>query len=106
MSSARSMSASKRAYGIDAFRLLTTLFVVTAHGGRFEHFPEVVHDAVAIGGKWAVPFFFIVLGFFLGRNPDKNRTISQMVRIGVMFFVASLMMIPLDIAQEGVHGTI
>jgi hypothetical protein len=106
MSIAKSMSTKKRAYGIDAFRLLTTLFVVTAHGGRFEHFPETVHDAVAIAGKWAVPFFFVVLGFFTGRSTDKNRTIPQMIRIGVMFLLASLMMIPLDIAQEGVHGAI
>jgi len=106
MNIARPTSASKRVYGIDAFRLFTSIFVITAHGGRFELFPEIVHDIAGIAGKWGVPFFFIVLGFFLGRSSDKNRAIPQMMRMATMFLLASLLMIPLDVMQEGGYGAL
>jgi len=101
-----SMSSRTRTFGIDAFRLLTAVFVITSHGGRFEQFPEGVHTGIALMGRWAVPFFFIVLGYFLARNPDKNRAMPQMIRLGVMLVVASLILMPLNIAQEGVYGAV
>lgn len=90
------MPSKERNYGIDVFRLATGFFVITAHAGRFEPFPVYVHDAVSLMGKWSVPFFFMVLGFFLGRSEDKNRAMPALMRIAVMFFIASLLMIPLD----------
>jgi surface polysaccharide O-acyltransferase-like enzyme len=95
-----------RNYGIDAFRLLSALPVIAAHGGELERFDPSTRDIISLLSKWSVPFFFLVLGFFLGKKDDKQRATPPMLRITVMFLLACLLMLPLDLMLDGPTKTL
>jgi surface polysaccharide O-acyltransferase-like enzyme len=106
MSTSSPSALKERSYGIDAFRLLSALPVIAAHGGRYELFNPTVHEVVSLLSKWSVPFFFLVLGYFLGKKSDRNRAVPAMLRIAVMFTVASIILLPLDFYKDGVQVSI
>jgi surface polysaccharide O-acyltransferase-like enzyme len=106
MSTSSPSALKQRSYGIDAFRLLSALPVIAAHGGRYELFNPMVHEVVSLLSKWSVPFFFLVLGYFLGKKNDRNRAMPAMLRIAVMFTVASIILLPLDFYKDGVQASI
>ena len=91
-----------RQYGIDAFRLLSALPVIAAHGGRFH---MSTHMVVGVLSKWSVPYFFLVLGYFLARQSGEKRTSRALERIFLMFLMASLLLLPLDLYQLGPYKT-
>lgn len=66
----------------------------------------MTRDLVSLLSKWSVPFFFLVLGYFLGKKNGKNRATPPMLRIAVMFALASLLMIPLDLIEDGPAKTL
>ncbi len=72
---------SERMEGIDAFRYIAFLFVVLLHCislQQYEVEPRGVLDHVA---RFAVPYFFIASGFFLGRkNEDALATIMRIAK--------------------------
>jgi surface polysaccharide O-acyltransferase-like enzyme len=64
----------KRFYSIDLFRLIASLFIVFLH---LEYFlgEGLEPSFLRISARWAVPFFFITSGFFIGKkvnNPNFN----------------------------------
>ena len=55
--------------------------------------------------KWSVPYFFLVLGYFLGKKIDTGRTTTVIERISIMFLVASVLLLPMAIARDGLTET-
>jgi peptidoglycan/LPS O-acetylase OafA/YrhL len=92
-----------RNYGIDAFRLLSALPVIAAHAGKFD---GTTHVIVSLISKWSVPYFFLVLGYVLGKKSGATRTSAAIQRIFLMFLVASILMIPLNLVRIGPHKTL
>lgn len=62
------MSLSSRAPGIDALRLLGAVLVVGLHVGSFPEWPTALMQLSRGSGRWVVPFFFVVMGLFIGRS--------------------------------------
>jgi surface polysaccharide O-acyltransferase-like enzyme len=93
---------SPRKSGLDAFRLLCMLGVIGAHAELYE---GPVHWTAAILTKWSVPFFFLVLGYFLGKKDSSTRTHPALERAFLMIVVASVLLLPLEIAKTGLYET-
>lgn len=73
-SQAHSASPARRLAGVDALRVLAALCVVYLHAKPFmlpayaDSGYAVVRDAILQFARFAVPFFFIAAGFFLGKK--------------------------------------
>ena len=91
-----------RRSGVDAFRLLCALGVLAGHAAVFEGEPHVVWSLLS---KWMVAYFFIVLGYFLGKKSGSYRTSHALTRIFLMYLVASVVMLPLSLVRVGVRET-
>jgi peptidoglycan/LPS O-acetylase OafA/YrhL len=63
-------AASRRLPGIDALRILGAVLVVGLHVGRFPEWPVPAMEVTVAAGRWVVPFFFVVMGFFIGQRPQ------------------------------------
>jgi surface polysaccharide O-acyltransferase-like enzyme len=100
--------APSRTIGLDAFRLLAALSIISLHVGDYEGLPKTVAIAIRLGGRWAVPFFFMITGYFLAphmlNNP--NKVAAQSVKAFWVFVVATICLIPLSLADKGVLQTI
>lgn len=87
-----------RKSGPDAFRLLSVLAVLGTHAAVYE---GSVQWVASILSKWSVPYFFLVLGYFLGRKTDACRTSPAIERSILMFLVACIVMLPLGLVRDG-----
>lgn len=85
-----------RYYGVDVFRLAGAFSVIVLHIS-FKGFPEDMIVYARLIARWAVPFFFIVSGFFFhfrycreGLNAFsktiKNLVIITLIANGIYFF--------------------
>jgi surface polysaccharide O-acyltransferase-like enzyme len=99
------MKAEARSDSLDAFRLIAILFVVALHIELNHDLPEEVAVLIRLGSRWAVPFFFILTGYFLG--PDEpailRKSATQSARLLWIFCFASLLYVPAVILAVGVR---
>ncbi|NVO27315.1 acyltransferase [Donghicola sp. C2-DW-16] len=80
-----------RISGLDGLRLIAMLCVVSVHIGGADNTIEIgAWDAIRALGRWAVPFFFMLSGFFL-LNPVSERAFSRIVPIWIF---SNLMFLP------------
>ncbi len=93
----------QRTLGIDAFRLAAALSVVFVHVGYFEGFPPFVGVEIRLLGRWAVPFFFIVSGYFIAAylRKDPSKVAFQAAKSAALLAIASILMIPLLFLRFG-----
>ncbi len=91
---------------IDFFKALAAFSVVSLHVGNYDGFHEMVGVFIRLSGRWAVPFFFIVSGYFLGKNLDKINTYvyKQMFRIVRVLCFSSLLFLPYVFLKNGLQG--
>lgn len=68
--SSASGGAARRLPGIDALRIFGAVLVVGLHVGRFPEWPVPAMELTVAAGRWVVPFFFVVMGFFIGQRPN------------------------------------
>jgi surface polysaccharide O-acyltransferase-like enzyme len=96
--------------GIDAFRLLAAFSVVTVHVGMppryYPMFSEATEATIRLAGRWAVPFFFLVTGYFLGTKNSRDRAAAPLARAALILVVASLVMLPLNLNNIGMRATL
>ena len=89
-----------RVYSLDAFRLIAAFFVVSLH----VNMPAESLNALSIMCRIAVPFFFMVSGFFY--NEEKTiSTVSKLLKytciaIGVYFIVEFFMYSSSDFVKD------
>jgi hypothetical protein len=89
-----------RKNGIDLFRLVGAFFIMCVHT-NFGNLNQDYVDILRLVSRWAVPFYFIATGFFLGPKIENNtlnfnrieKNVSMLISI---LLVSSLIYLPLD----------
>lgn len=83
-----------RLYTLDVMKAIAAFFVITLHVGLFKEFNHFYGEIIRLSGRWAVPFFFMVTGFFIGSKGLEDRLGGQALKIGKIFLISSLMYLP------------
>lgn len=101
-------SGSARLPGIDVLRLLAALCVVSLHvdTASFPFLGGAFDDQLRLAGRWAVPFFFLVTGYFLGRRQAEDALCSALPRALLVAVVANVLLLPYDWHWEGRPATL
>jgi len=89
---------------IDSLRLLATLEVIALHV-TFTGLPSVAVDLIRLQARWAVPFFFIVSGYFFAQrlaDPKRSDVRPALYRLIWLFLLWSIIYIPLVIYEHDV----
>jgi peptidoglycan/LPS O-acetylase OafA/YrhL len=72
---------SERHSGIDCMRVLAIVFVLLAHTQFFTKQKDFPSESLALltdqGGRWALPFFWIVAGYFWGKKIRAGNDIDR-----------------------------
>lgn len=94
-----------RAEGIDLFRFIGAFFIMLLHT-EYGNLPDVYVNAIRLSGRWAVPFFFIVSGYFLSSKiVSKNLPIStiekSVFRLFTLLVVSSVVYILVNFYHTG-----
>lgn len=94
--------------GIDALRLLAALCVVALHvdTSSFPFFGGPLDDQLRLAARWAVPYFFLVTGFFLARRPPEEALRIALPRALLVAAVANALLLPYDWRWEGGRATL
>lgn len=93
----------KRESGLDFFRIIAAFFVISLHVGSYKSFnSEELAAAIRLGARWAVPFFFMLSGYFLATKAGTMRSIGSLIKLVLLFVISSVVLIPLVIAQSGI----
>jgi len=100
-----------RLVSIDTIRVLAAFAVVCVHtnpfgGKEYQTLSfQLINKFIQVSCEFAIPFFFIVSGYFFAKNIFKNNSISVTLikyakRLGIIFFAWSIVYtaIPLDCA--------
>ncbi|MFK8186355.1 MAG: acyltransferase family protein [Phormidesmis sp.] len=97
-----------RIVGIDIFRLIAAFSIIFVHVGTYSSLPLIVGVELRLLARWAVPFFFIVSGYFAAPYVigEHKRLTDIAARMLAVFFVANIIFLPLRIYQEGVGSTL
>lgn len=83
--------------GIDQFKILATISVISLHVGMYEGFHNIeISTAIRLLGRWAVPFFFIASGFFMAKVENTDRACKPLRKTIILFAISTLAMIPLN----------
>ncbi len=94
------MAHEKEYPGIDAFRLVAALLVVTIHTEPLASFGSLGHFVLTrVIARIAVPFFFLASGFFLISRyaPDGAKLRAFEKRTAVIYAAAILLYLPINI---------
>ena len=86
--------------GIDLFKLIGAFFVMCLHTSYGSLNQEYV-DNLRLFSRWAIPFFFIATGFFLGnkfenKSLDFKRIQKNVIALISILIVSSIIYIPID----------
>jgi surface polysaccharide O-acyltransferase-like enzyme len=93
-----------RNQSVDTFRLLAALSVIILHLD-YSNLPREFGVGIRLLSRWAIPFFFIVSGyFFASRNPEGKRLNVQAVveRLLWIFLLWNIIYAPVVIDQHDV----
>ncbi|MEG4684421.1 acyltransferase family protein [Enterobacter cloacae] len=92
---------------LDAVRLLASFFIIVVHSGGFHELAPGHADMFQASSRWAVPFFFLVSGYFMGtvKLIDMSDKINKLFSI---LIYSSIIYIPIVYFQNssGVTGMI
>lgn len=91
---------------LDALRLFAVLLVIVLH---VELIPDLSVGLAVVArllGRWAVPFFFLLAGYYLGPGEQAilRKCPAQSARLLWLFGFASLLYVPMVILESGVRG--
>jgi surface polysaccharide O-acyltransferase-like enzyme len=89
---------------IDTLRLLATLEVIALHV-TFNNLPDTLNVLIRLQARWAVPFFFIVSGYFFAQrlsDPKRADVRPALYRLIWLFALWNILYMPLVISEHGV----
>lgn len=96
--------ADNRYIGLDRFKVVAAMLVIAIHTGPLTSYsPYADFVLTSIVARLAVPFFFIVSGYFLfqkltGRRSRDNKIVNRaMRRIGWMYLFSIVLYLPLNV---------
>ncbi|EFW7442069.1 acyltransferase family protein [Escherichia coli] len=85
-----------RNYSIDTMRFVACFFIIAVHIGGYPQQGELFTEVFRGVSRWAVPFFFLVTGYFLSCQ-NKRKLLLRLTRItyitlifSVLFFIFQL----------------
>ena len=100
--------AQKHIYpGINCFKLLAALFVIMIHTSPLTSVsPEADFVLTRIIARTAVPFFFMVTGFFVLPKAlgDTRRGLRYLRRIGLIYLASMLLYLPVNLYAGHFNG--
>ena len=79
---------------IDLFRLLASFFIIAIHT-YLPDFGNEIGSIIRLSGRWAVPFFFITAGYYLGRKIESSSILNfsnienNVIKLISIFIVSS-----------------
>ena len=97
----------KRENGIDLFRFIGAFLVVLLHTSGYTVKNYSFMSYVLIFARWAVPFFFITSGYFLGLKILKSNDVSlrlidsNIIKLLGAIFISDLIYFPYDAYKRG-----
>ncbi len=80
------MTNSNRNQSIDAFRLLAALCVVILHV-EYPNAPRDLAVGLRLLSRWAIPFFFIVSGYFLALKYSKTKQLNVLPNVERLIWI-------------------
>jgi surface polysaccharide O-acyltransferase-like enzyme len=90
---------------VDTFRLLAVFFVVVVNT-QYPNLPEHTVAWVKLALRWAIPFFFILNGYFLASRSERTKSLdirAAVERLAWIFLVWNLIYLPLEIWGDGLN---
>jgi surface polysaccharide O-acyltransferase-like enzyme len=93
-----------RQNGIDLFRIIAAFFIMILHADSFGDLDSEYVNNFRLLGRWAVPFYFIVTGYFIekkidNRHLDFTKIQNNISKLITILIVSSLIYIPINIAK-------
>lgn len=87
--------------GIDLLRLVGAFFIVLIHS-QFGSTSFFVSGNIKLLARWAVPFYFIVSGYFIGIKYNKTNSVNleDIKKLVGIYLVANLIYLPIIIAKN------
>lgn len=76
----------KRNQSVDTFRLFAALFVVILHL-RYDSLPRDVAVGLRLMSRWAIPFFFIISGYFLALKYSKTKRLDVLPTVERLIWI-------------------
>ena len=98
---------NSRNESVDAFRLFAAFFVIVIHL-EYPNIPRDVVVAARLVSRWAVPFFFIISGYFLALKREKNKSLdvqATIERLAWIFLVWIVIYFPLEIHDDNLNAS-
>lgn len=93
--------------GLDFFRLVASFSVISLHVGNYPGFcSEEIGAAIRLSGRWAVPFFFMLSGYFLSGKNDSYRFVKPLCKCTLLFVISTIALVPLLFIKQGYWGGI
>jgi hypothetical protein len=93
-----------RKNGIDVLRFFGAFFIMILHANYGNLNPELVGD-IRLLSRWAVPFYFMASGYFLGTKIERNGILDfgkiqkNIAFLITLFIVSSIVYLPFKIAN-------
>ncbi|WP_448214111.1 acyltransferase [Colwellia sp. MEBiC06753] len=88
---------------IDFARLIAAFFVITLHVGYYQDVSYIFGEVARLSGRWAVPFFFVVSGYFIGSQEKENECHLQAFRVIKIFIISSVMYLPYCLLKDPIY---
>lgn len=94
----------KRNNGIDLFRLIGAFFIIILHTSYGNLDIEII-EHLRLSARWAVPFYFMATGFFLGKkiengNLEFRKIQSNLITLLSIFIVSSVIYMPINATRS------
>src|SRR5574338_1082970 len=93
---------TQRNLSIDTLRLFAALEVIFLHV-TFQQLPRLAAIGIRLQARWAVPFFFIISGYFLARRlakPERKDAQAPVQRLIWIFILWNIIYFPVVIYQH------
>lgn len=99
------MVEKRRDATIDFFRVIASILVILIHTAVREHTPILYFISVTVG-RYAVPFFMVVSGYFYFLKPGKERLKKILSNVLWLWFIWNIIYIPNGIYTLSHAGSI
>jgi surface polysaccharide O-acyltransferase-like enzyme len=90
---------NQRNLSIDTLRLFAVFSVITLHI-NYNNLPKEYINNIRLLGRWAVPFFFVISGYYLGKKGSiPERALRKCLRLTCIFLFSSIIYLPVYFIQ-------